>query len=188
MHVRMRLHHHSYEDYLALEETSAVRHEFLDGQILAMAPSSARHTALSAAVLTALGRQLAGRCRIFASDLRVRVPATGLASYPDVAVVFGQVETDPANKDTIVNPSAIVEVLSPATADYDLGEKFEHYRQVPSLNAVIYVWQDRRQLEVRQRTTAESWQSKSAGAGASLPVPALGLAFDVDALYVSAGA
>jgi len=186
--LRAMVHHHSFEDYLAIEQTSTVRHEFLDGGIYAMANVSALHAALSAAVLTALGKQLAGRCRTFTSDLRVRVCATGLATYPDVTVVRDALETDAGHKDTATNPAAIFEVLSPATADYDLGEKFDHYRQIPSLSAVVYLWQDRRQIEARQRSAAGAWRTQSAGAGATLLLEELGCLLDVDAIYTRAGA
>lgn len=182
------VHHHSFEDYLAIEQTSSVRHEFLDGGIYAMANGSALHAALSGAVLTALGKQLAGRCRTFTSDLRVRVAATGLATYPDVTVVRDALETDAGHKDTATNPAAIFEVLSPATRDYDLGEKFDHYRQIPSLSAVVYLWQDRRRIEVRQRTASGAWQTESADGGASIALHALGCVLDVDAVYARAGA
>ena len=101
-----------------------------------MAGGSVLHAALSAAMLAAFHQQLGGRCRVYSSDLRIRVRATGLASYPDVTVVCGAAETDPENAETVVNPTVVVEVLSPSTMDYDLGEKFEHYRQIPSLAAV----------------------------------------------------
>ncbi len=188
MGVPMRLHHYSFKDYLAVEESNPVRHEFLDGEIYAMAGGTMLHAALSAAVLTALGTQLAGRCRTYTSDLRVRVLATGLASYPDVTVVCGKAEADPESKETAVNPTLVVEVLSPATIDYDLGEKFEHYRRIPSLQAVLYVWQDRRQIEIRTRTAGDEWQVKVVGAGAIARLEPLGCALEVDALYASAGA
>ena len=156
MSVSVRHHRHSFRDYLAVEEISTVKHEFLDGEIYAMAGGTVLHAALSAAILAALHQQLGGRCRVFSSDLRIRVRATGLASYPDVTVVCGATETDPESPDTVVNPTLVVEVLSPSTMDYDLGEKFEHYRQIPSLTAVIYVWQDRRRIEIRERA-ASAW-------------------------------
>ena len=93
-----------------------------------------------------------------------------------------------AYSDTATNPDAVFEVLSPATKDYDLGEKFEHYRQIPSLSAVVYLWQDRRQVEVRQRSAGGAWQTRTAGAGASLPLESLGCLLDVDAIYARAGA
>jgi len=181
-------HQHSFEDYLAIEQASPVRHEFLDGGIYAMASGSALHAALSASVLTALGRQLVGRCRTFTSDLRVRVAATGLATYPDVTVVRDALQTDEGHKDTATNPAAVVEVLSPATPDYELGEKFEHYRQIPSLDAVVYLWQDRRQLEVRERTAERTWRTTCAGPGARVTLDSLDCLLDVDAIYVRAGA
>src|SRR5262249_60949603 len=94
---------------------------------------------------------LAGRCRVYSSDLRIRAQPTGLASYPDVTVVCGPAQTDPDSADTVVNPTLVVEVLSPGTMEYDLGEKFDHYQQIPSLTAVLYVWRDRRQVELRER-------------------------------------
>ena len=80
----------------------------------------------------------------------------------------------------------VVEVLSPGTMDYDLGEKFDHYRRIPSLTAVLYVSQDRRQLEIRERTDDE-WKTTQASAGGNLPVASIGCRLDVDALYADAG-
>ena len=187
MSVSARHHRYSFQDYLAIEEVSTVRHEFLDGEIYAMAGGSVLHAALSAAVLAALHHQLAGRCRSYSSDLRVRVLATGLASYPDVTVVCGTPETDPENVETVVNPTVLVEVLSPATIDYDLGEKFEHYQRIPSLDAVVYVWQDRRQIEVRARREG-AWTSVAAGAGNAVVIEGIACRVDVDACYADAGA
>ena len=79
----VRLHQYSFADYLALEEVSTVRHEFLDGEIYGMAGGTVLHAALSAAIIGTLHAQLAGRCRVYSSDLRIRVPATGLATYAD---------------------------------------------------------------------------------------------------------
>ena len=186
MSVSVRHHRHSFKDYLAVEEVSTVKHEYLDGEIYAMAGGSVLHAALSAATLAALHRQLAGRCRVFSSDLRVRVRATGLASYPDVTVVCGAAETDPESADTVVSPTLVVEVLSPGTMEYDLGEKFDHYRQIPSLGAVLYVWQDKRQVEVRERAGGD-WKTTTVGAGGTASISSIGCALDADALYEDAG-
>jgi Uma2 family endonuclease len=187
MSVSVRHHRYSFQDYLAIEEVSTVRHEFLDGEIYAMAGGSVLHAALSAAVLAALHHQLAGRCRTYSSDLRVRVLATGLASYPDVTVVCGPAETDPENVEAVVNPTVLVEVLSPATIDYDLGEKFEHFQRIPSLDAVVYVWQDRPQLEVRARGDG-GWKSEVVGPGSTAVIDCIACRIDVDALFADAGA
>ena len=187
MSVPVRRHRHSFQDYLAVEEVSTVRHEYLDGEIYAMAGGSVLHAALSAAVLAALHRQLGNRCRVFSSDLRVRVRATGLASYPDVTVVCGSTETDPDNADTVVNPTLLVEVLSPATLDYDLGEKFEHYRQIPALAAVLYVSQDKHQIEIREKS-GDAWTTTVVGPGGTATVASVGFQAAIDALYADAGA
>jgi Uma2 family endonuclease len=187
MSVSVGHHRYSFQEYLAVEEVSTVKHEYLDGEIYAMVGGSVLHAALSAATVAALHRQLGGRCRVYSSDLRVRVRATGLASYADVTVICGAVETDPENENTVVNPALIVEVLSPSTTDYDLGEKFEHYQQIPSLAAVLYVWQDRRQIEVRMKTN-DTWKTSTVGPGATATVSSLAIDLAVDALYADAGA
>jgi Uma2 family endonuclease len=186
MGVPMRLHNYSFKDYLAVEESNPVRHEFLDGEIYAMAGGTILHAALTVAASFALSTNLTGRCRVFSSDLRVRCLATGLACYPDVTVICGNVETDPESKDTVANPTVVVEALSPATIDYDLGEKFENYRQISSLQAVVYVWQDRRQIEVRART-GDAWRTETVGAGGVAALDALACTLDVSALYDRAG-
>ncbi len=115
MGAPIRLHRYSFQDYLAVEEVSTVKHEFLDGEIYAMAGGSVLHAALAAAILASLHSQLQGPYRVYSYDLRIRVLATGLASYADVAVVCGTVETDPENRDSVTNPTALVEVLSAST-------------------------------------------------------------------------
>jgi len=130
------LHRYTYADYLALEAASNVKHEFLAGEIYGMAGGTPEHAALGVAVSSALLAQLrGGPCRVYSSDLRVRVLATGLATYPDVTVVWGEAERDPESPTTIVNPRLVVEVLSDSTTDYDRGEKLQHYRQVPRSRA-----------------------------------------------------
>jgi Uma2 family endonuclease len=187
MRLPIRLHAYSFQDYLAVEEVSIIKHEFLDGEIYAMAGGSVLHAALSAAMLAALHAQLRGRCRVYSSDLRLRVRATGLTSYADVAVVCGPVETDPENRDTVTNPTALIEVLSPNTLEYDLGEKFDHYKQIPSLLAVIYVWQDRRRIEIRERVDNGAWRTPRTEESGHVRIPSLDCAIDIQALYSEAG-
>ena len=103
-------------------------------------------------------------------------------------MVCGDVETDPESQDTVVNPTLVAEVLSPGTLEYDLGEKFQHYRQIPSLRAVVYVRQDRRQLEIRERADDGGWQTMTAGPGDAVVILEPGCTIDVARLYVEAGA
>src|SRR5688572_16708783 len=149
---------YSYADYLAFEDSSNVKHEYLDGQIYGMPGGTPEHAALAATVIGLLFPQLAaGDCRAHSADLRVRILETGLATYPDVSVVCGPRQRDPADANTVTNPTLLVEVLSPTTEEYDRGEKFEHYRRIPSLRQCVLIAHDRREIEVRTRTGDDRW-------------------------------
>lgn len=174
-------HHHRYAEYLALEETSNTRHEFLDGEIFAMAGGSPEHAELSLAIGAALRAQLAGRCRVFGSDLRIRVLETSLATYPDVTVVCGELERDPESPVTLTNPSVIVEVLSDSTEEYDRGEKLAHYQRMPSLSAVVFAAQDERRLEIWTRE-GDDWRHQVVTAGGIVTL-SVGAELVVDELY-----
>ena len=188
MPIPARLHRYSFADYLAVEEISVVRHEFLEGEIYAMAGGSPLHAALAMAVGARFVEALrGGPCRVFSSDLRVRVLQTGLATYPDVTVVCEEVRSDPSSRETVTNPLVVVEVLSDSTMDYDLGEKFAHYKQVDTLEAVVYVWQTERRMEVRHRDAGETWAAVAAGPGEVARIDALGCGLEVDAVYRDAG-
>lgn len=179
---------YDYGDYLAHEEACNTKNEFLGGQIYAMAGASPQHNRLCLAMGALLLPQLAsGRCRAHSSDQRVRVLATGLATYPDVTVVCGPLELDPDDPrhHTATNPTLLVEVLSPSTAAYDRGEKFEHYRQIESLRQYVLVSQDEREVEVRTRTEG-GWKVQSFTAGQVAELTAVGATLDVDALYDAA--
>jgi Uma2 family endonuclease len=155
-----RSHHdYTFADYLALERESEVKHEFDAGQILAMSGETARHSALAARVITDLGNTSAPGCTVFTSDMRVRVAATGRATYPDVSMVRGPIEynaEDPA-RTTIVNPQLIVEVLSVTTEKSDRGDKWMHYQRLPSLQEYVLVSQEPR-VEVYRRMPAGTWE------------------------------
>src|SRR5262249_26036726 len=119
---------YSFEDYVALEAYSNVRHEFRDGSILAMASGTPEHAALCAAMSGLMFQRLIGtRCAVHSSDLRVRVSATGLCTYPDVSVVCSPRQLDPEDRNTVLNPKVLVEVTSPSSEEYDRGEKRDHY-------------------------------------------------------------
>jgi Uma2 family endonuclease len=158
--VRAARQHFDFESYLALEEMAEFKHEFLDGQVWAMALRTPEHAAICGNVLTLLNVQLQGRrCRVFSSDLRVRVVATGLATYPDVTVVCGKLELDPEDRKghTVVNPRVVVEILSPSTEEYDRMEKLSQYQKIPGLDEVVLVAHDRHEIEVVRREPDGSW-------------------------------
>ncbi len=178
----------SFEEYLALEEISNVKHEYVDGLILAMAGGTPEHAALAASVIGILFSALrGGRCRVYDSDLRVRIPATGLATYPDVTVVCGPREHDPADANTVVNPTVVVEVLSRGTETYDRGEKLEHYKKLASLREIVFVAWDARRIEVVRHLADGTWAAPlAASAGGHVALASLGCSLDVDEVYASA--
>lgn len=179
--------HYTFEDYLAVEEMSRVRHEFVDGQIFAMAGGTPEHAALSAAIVVVLGSRLrGGPCRPYGADLRIRVLATGLATYPDAAIICGEVVRDPRSPTHVTNPRVVVEVLSPSTEEYDRGEKRESYQRIDALQEYVLVAQDRRSVEVFTRT-ATGWEHRVHGPGDVVELPSLALAFPLDELYDAAG-
>ena len=180
-------HAFSYTDYLRLEETSNVRHEYFEGEIYAMAGGSPAHAALAVEIATALNIQLrGGPCRVFSSDLKLRVLATGLATYADVTVVCGPLERDPDSSVTVTNPRLVVEVTSDGSERYDRGEKLEHYRGAASIEAVILVSHREPRIDLWQRLSDGRWGETIAGAGASLEVASLGCRLVVDDIYRSA--
>src|ERR1051326_683264 len=106
--------HHTYAEYLSLEEQSSIRHEYLDGEIYAMGGGTPDHAALAAAVIGLLRTCLPPSCRVFTSDLRIRT-STGLSTYPDAAVVCGKTVRAGDDPIAVTNPCLLVEVTSPST-------------------------------------------------------------------------
>lgn len=138
----------SPEEYLALERHSETRSEYLNGEIFAMTGASRRHNRITLNLAIALDSRLRDKgCEVFASDMRVKVSATGLYTYPDVLVVCGEPRFEGAEVDTLLNPKVIFEVLSPSTEGYDRGKKAEHFRALASLAEYVLVSQDRVHVE-----------------------------------------
>lgn len=179
----------TYAEYLALEEKSETKHEWLDGQIydmeaLGMAGGRPVHAAIQGAVIAAFINHLRGKpYRVFTSDLKVRIPATGLATYPDVTVVCGRLDLDREDDKAVTNPVVIVEVLSPSSEAYDRGAKFGHYRQLPSLRDYVMVNHRDHRIEVYHRTDAGTWELREAVAGQTIEVTSIGCVLSVDEVY-----
>jgi Uma2 family endonuclease len=174
--------HYTYAQYLSLEEESSVRHEYLDGEIYAMAGGSPDHAALAAALIRILGGQLSSGCRAFTSDLRVRIAATGLTTYPDAAVVCGPTLRTPEDPLAVANPVLVIEVTSPSTEDYDRGEKLRHYKSLPSLREVLFVSHRAPHLTLHRRGDPD-WTVTTAETGAVLGLASVGARVAVDEVY-----
>ncbi len=189
MHPVARRHSYTLRDYLEVEELSVVRHELIDGEIVAMAGGTPEHAALASALPALLGPQLKGQpCRTYSADLRIRVPATGLATYADASIVCDPVQRDPMSPTHVVNPRVIFEVLSPGTEAYDRGEKRDHCFQIPALREYILIAQDRRSVEVwHRRSESDAWTQSSYGPGDTIGLSSVGCSFHVAELYATAG-
>lgn len=179
--------HHrlSEEEYLAFERRSEGRHEFLHGEIFAMTGASLRHNRLAANLALSLGLQLRGRpCELYIADMRVRVAATGLYTYPDVVVVCGEPRFADTELDTLLNPTLIVEILSPTTEATDRGRKFAHYRRLESLAEVLLIAQDRMAVEHYSRLPEGGWHLlEAAGLDDRVILPAIGCELPLSELY-----
>jgi Uma2 family endonuclease len=148
----------SVAEYLARERAAEFKSEYYRGEMFAMAGASREHNTAKENLIVELGTRLKGTpCRTFSSDQRVKVSATGLYTYPDIVVVCGKPEYDPLDPDTLVNPVAIIEVLSPATETYDRGAKFRQYQQLPSVQEYILVAQDEPVVERFVRQADGTW-------------------------------
>ena len=124
-----------------------------------MVGASKRHNLITANLIRVLGNQLLNRpCNVYPSDMRVKVSATGKYTYPDVSVACDEEKFDDAEKDTLLNPLVIIEVLSESTEAYDRGKKFEQYQQIESLKEYLLVAQEPQRLEQYVRQSESEWR------------------------------
>jgi Uma2 family endonuclease len=146
-------------EYEALLEQSEVKLEFREGCIIAMAGGSDTHSLVKSSLMRHLGNALAGRpCRVYDSDMKVKVSVTGLNTFPDASIVCGKPEFKDERRLTLLNPGAIFEVMSPSTADYDRRAKFWHYEQLPSLRTYVLIATDSVRVEVMERDENNEWR------------------------------
>lgn len=173
----------SYAEYLAHEESSETKHEYVDGLVVAMAGGTLEHARLSAEVSFRLRRALEGSdCRVLSSDGRIRVAAVNEARYADAVVVCGDIERATDDPEALTNPTLIVEVLSPSTERVDRGEKLASYKRIPSLREYVLVSQDRDRVELYRKVDV-GWLHLEAGPGEHLDLEAVPVRLSVDDLY-----
>lgn len=148
----------SPEEYLAIERESETRSEYFEGEMFAMSGGSYVHNVIVGNLVGELRQQLKKRpCTVCPNDQRVRVPETGLYTYPDVVVVCGEPSFEDESVDTLLNPVLIVEVLSPTTETYDRGKKFDGYRTIASLAEYVLVSQHEARVEQYLRQEGGRW-------------------------------
>jgi Uma2 family endonuclease len=146
------------EAYLVAERASDVKHEYIAGEVFAMSGGSYAHSRIAANIIRSLGNQLDGApCEVATNDLRIHVERTGMYTYPDAVVICGEPRFHDRERDTLLNPFLLVEVLSESTEGYDRGEKFAHYRAIPSLQHYVLVSQARQRIEHYARQPDDGW-------------------------------
>ena len=176
----------SPEEYLAVEREAEFKHEYYQGEIVAMAGASNEHNLITGNLITALNIALRDRdCTVRASDMRLQTTAAGLYSYPDVSVVCGPPELRPdAHLDTLLNPSLLVEVMSKSTEQHDRRDKFMLYRLIPSLRYYLLVSSKRPEVVVYSRIEDEKWQVEVfTDMAATIPLPLLHLELPLAEVY-----
>lgn len=177
--------HHIWtaEDFLCHQDRFDSKHEFLDGSVYAMAGASESHNHLAINTIAALHTQLRkGTCSVFGSDMLVQAP--GLFAYPDVSVVCGTPQFLDDKRNVLLNPIVLVEVLSPSTAKYDRGEKFQRYQQIASLQHYLLIAQDKIHIEHYIRQDDDTWLlTETHDLSASIEIAALQAALSVADVY-----
>jgi len=154
------LHRVTVEDYLRLEDDATQRHEYRDGEVLAMAGGTLRHSRITTNAIRAVGDRIeGGPCAVYDSNLRVRIPRKTLYTYPDAFVLCGEPQYDPLDTKfcTVLNPRVVIEVLSESTEAYDRGEKFQRYREIESLEEYVLVSQSSATVETFLRQPHGGW-------------------------------
>jgi Uma2 family endonuclease len=146
------------QEYLEQERRAEFKSEYYRGEVFAMSGASYEHTLIKDNLAREAGNHLKdGSCRVLTSDLRVKVSPTGLYTYPDVVIVCNEPQFEDSHFDTLLNPRALVEVLSDSTEKYDRGAKFRNYREISSLAEFILIAQDRPLIERYVRQLDEKW-------------------------------
>jgi Uma2 family endonuclease len=179
-------HYVTPEEYLALERAAETKSEYLDGEIIGMTGASRRHSLIALNIGSELNQQLEDRpCEVHGSDLRVLVAARRLYTYPDVIVVCGELALTDRYRDTLTNPTVLVEVLSPSTEAYDRGAKFGHYRTLDSLREYLLVSQSQPRVDhFTRQDDGSQWLLSSVGdLAATIVLPSIQCQLAMNRIY-----
>ncbi|MGA9769443.1 MAG: Uma2 family endonuclease [Blastocatellia bacterium] len=149
---------HTPQEYLAIERATQQKNEYFNGEIFARGGASERHNLIVGNVFASLHTQVRGKpCKVYSSDMRVRINATGLYTYPDVVALCGEASFDDEQQDTLLNPDIVIDLLSKSTEGYDRGDKFAHYRKIESLKEYVLISQDKNRIERYLRQPDNQW-------------------------------
>jgi Uma2 family endonuclease len=149
----------SIEEYLDMENASMEKHEYYKGDVFAMSGAKVRHNIISGNLFIALGQKLKGKkCKPYNSDQRIHIQSNTLFTYPDISIICGEIITLNNDDYNVLNPAVIVEVLSKSTKNYDRGEKFKLYRDIPTLKEYIVADSESIHIEVFRLNENNHWE------------------------------
>ena len=170
--------------YLDAERRAETKSEYFAGEVFAMSGASRRHNLIVGNLVRELGTQLRGRpCEVYPSDMRVKVAASGAYTYPDVVVVCGEPEFEDEHVDTLLNPTLLVEVLSPSTEVNDRVRNWQQYRRIPSLAEYVLVAQDQQRVEWYTRQQGGLWTFAEAAEADVLTLQSVGCHLALNDVY-----
>jgi Uma2 family endonuclease len=176
--------HLTEEDYLVLERDSDTKHEYFEGQVFALPSTSFNHRIVAGNLNRHLGHLLKGNWNVGKSDLRVKVEATGLLTYPDAFAVRGDLTLVHEPAATLLNPSFIAEITSSRSELYDRSAKFEHYQQIPTLSTYLLLSESFPRVEQYVRETANKWTYCSvSGPHATMDLPVMNITISLAEIY-----
>jgi Uma2 family endonuclease len=178
------------EEYLEYEKNSDVKHEYYQGEIFAMSGAKVGHNKIVMNVTLALGVRLRGKsCSPFNSDQRIHIPQNTLFTYPDISIVCGEVKTLNNDEFNVLNPSVIIEVLSPGTKNYDRGEKFKLYRDITTLKEYILIDSQFINIEAFRLNTIGHWELEEyKSVKNTLEIPSIDVSIPISEIYEASAA
>jgi len=177
---------YTLEEYLELDRTSEERLEFWDGEVFCMSGGSRSHDRIIIGCIVNLSARLeASECQVFSADMRIKVPSAPPYRYGDLSALCGGAEFEEVSGvDTLVNPQLIVEVLSPSTEAYDRGEKFSHYKSIPTFREYLLVSQHQPHVTHLFKDEDGKWiHTEANDLGASLHLQSLGCELPMSEIY-----
>ena len=175
----------SVEEYLQFEKASRDKHEYFKGEIFAMAGAGARHNVIFSKIFISIGIQLKGKpCKPYGSDLRIHIPENSLFTYPDISIICGEIIPSKVDADTTIQPTVIIEILSPSTRNYDQGIKFRLYREIPTLKEFITIDSESIGIEAYRINSQGNWELKDhRSIDETLTIPTVGLSLSLKEIY-----
>jgi Uma2 family endonuclease len=175
----------SQAEYLQTERLAPSKSEYLAGRVIAMAGASYAHNRLSTNIAANLHLALRNKpCVVLGSDMRVKIAEVNAYFYPDVVIVCGQPQFEDEQEDTLLNPTVVIEVLSPSTEAFDRGEKFAAYQRIPTLREYLLVAQDRTHVEHFIRQPGGEWQrTEYTDLAQKVHLPSVGIDVPVELIY-----